>query len=128
MSTPDDRAWLGSGIGRSGPGRLSVYCDRRHGEVLVRELRRDDGAGWWINPNTDMIRDDPTPLSELPPGTPLRSRLHLTVACPACSLNVAFTASEVESESTLSILDNLVDGDVSRIELSRLCAIVSNWR
>lgn len=85
-------------------------------------LRRGgNGEGWWINPNTDMVRNDEE-------GITTQFRLHLDVRCTACGLNVAFTVNGSREESTLSILDSLVDGGVSEIELRRLCEVVSTWR
>ncbi len=131
-SIPDHGAWMGSQVGMDGPAAtLLIECTERvHGDVPlpVRELRRgENGAGWFINPNIDMVRDDPTPLGDLPPGSPAGYRLHLDIRCPDCDMNVALTGGDTPETSTVAILDLLVDGGAKRIALRRLCGLVSNW-
>lgn len=125
---PDDRAWMGSGLGRDAEGSLTVFCDEFvHGGVVpdVRRLRRSEGAGWWINPNNDMFRI--TPPTDTP-GEKVEYRVRIEIRCPGCDLNVELTGIPGSNDGALEILDNLVDNGVSRIALGRLCRLVSTWR
>lgn len=128
VSTPDDRSWLGSGVGRSAPGRLRVYCSEpvHEGNRLpIRDLRRDVG-GWFVNPDLDTLRDDPTPIANLADGTPLNYRVRIILRC-GCGLNLPLVG-EGADERAVHVLDMLADNGVSEIGLRRLCGLVSNWR
>lgn len=128
-AVPDDGAWMGSGLGMNADGELTVYCDEPShagSTVDVRRLRRGEGAGWWINPNTDMYR---VTREGTAPGDKVEFRARIELRCPGCDLNVELTGVPGSGgNGAMELLDRLVDGGVSRISLRRLCALVSNWR
>lgn len=105
-----------------------MYCSEpvHEGNRLpIRDLRRDVG-GWFVNPDLDTLRDDPTPIANLADGTPLNYRVRIILRC-GCGLNLPLVG-EGADERAVHVLDMLADNGVSEIGLRRLCGLVSNWR
>lgn len=84
----------------------------------------DGTRAWFIfDTGTEFHRtDDRGSLEALPPGSDVTYRQRVHWQC-SCGLNTT-----LKRDTAHAILDQLVDGGASEIELRRLDAIVSKWR
>jgi len=98
-----------------------VKHQQRHVEIgrgSDGRIVRDPGP----NPVTETLvyTDDDTPLDD-PHGDLKRDRrFHYQLRCPLCDVNVS-----IRYETLYPVLEQLIDGGVSRIDLSRLGAILA---